>query len=514
MIRLHRCAQTAVRLAAVLFCAALMAGCATLVETVVDSKLGDYFHDADVQPTAPVRHELAKLPFSEYWTGIVFNGEKIGFSHLALEPAAGEPGHYDVHSDASFVLRFLGIEKKVELKAHDTVGDDLALVRFAYEYSIDGSEMKVSGRRDGNDLVATIVTGGKPTEQRIALKGAIYPSSVIALYPVVHGLMPGRDYVFRVYSGELQAVEEVTQRVVAYQASRVFQGDAFKVESRMHGQRVLTWIDDSGRPVFELSSNGVMISALEEEDKAKRYVAVAALNKKENLIEFSLVRPNEPIADPRKVSAMKVALIDLSLSAPSDAIQRCVRDPRETVCQITRSGRQPADPQALQPKSKYLGPSITVQSWDLPLRRTAQKIVSGAASTDEQIARIVRWMDANIEKAPVDVFSALDVLEQRKAECQGQAYLYTALARAAGIPTRIVNGLVYSERFNGFLYHSWAESVVDGRWMAVDPTFGQVTADATHIKLLEGETLADLVPIMDVVGKVKIRVLSVEHQKQ
>ena len=61
------------------------------VETVVDSKLGDYFHDADVQPTAPVRHELAKLPFSEYWTGIVFNGEKIGFSHLAIEPAAGEP---------------------------------------------------------------------------------------------------------------------------------------------------------------------------------------------------------------------------------------------------------------------------------------------------------------------------------------------------------------------------------------------------------------------------------------
>ena len=50
--------------------------------------------------------------------------------------------------------------------------------------------------------------------------------------------------------------------------------------------------------------------------------------------------------------------------------------------------------------------------------------------------------------------------------------------------------------------------------MAVDPTFGQVTADATHIKLLEGETLADLVPIMDVVGKVKIRVLSVEHQKR
>ncbi len=513
MIGWRRCTRTAAKLAAALCCAVVMSGCATLIETVVDSKLDEFFHAADDQPAAPVRHELAKLPFDEYWTGIVFNGEKIGFSHLAIKPAAAEPGRYEVQSDASFVLRFLGIEKKVELKAHDTIEENLELVRFAYEYFIDESEMKISGERKGSELVATIVTGGSPTEQRIAVKGAVYPSSVIALYPVLHGLMPGREYAFPVYSGELQAVAEVTQRVVAYQASRVFHGDAFKVETRMSGQRVLTWIDDSGRPVFELASNGVMISALEEEEKAKRYVALAALNKKENLIEFSIVRPDRPITDPRAVSAMKVALINVSAMPPSDAIQRCARDGSETVCRITRSGREPANPQALQPDSRYLGPSITVQSRDLPLRRTAEKIVAGAGSSEERVARIVRWMDANIEKAPVDVFSALDVLEKRKAECQGQAYLYTALARAAGIPTRIVNGLAYSEQFNGFLYHSWAESVVDGRWMAVDPTFGQVTADATHIRVLEGETLAELVPIMDLVGRVKIRVLDVEHQK-
>jgi hypothetical protein len=38
-------------------------------------------------------------------------------------------------------------------------------------------------------------------------------------------------------------------------------------------------------------------------------------------------------------------------------------------------------------------------------------------------------------------------------------------------------------------------------------------ADATHIKLVEGENLAELMPLMDWVGKVKIRVLAVEHQK-
>jgi hypothetical protein len=418
-----------------------------------------------------------------------------------------------VHSEASFVLRFLGIEKKVNLKAHDTVGADLTLVRFDYDYVLDDSQMKVTGRLDERELVATIVTGGKPVEQRLPVGGKLYPSSVIALYPVIHGLERGREYTYDVYSGELQAVAKVTQRVAAYEGSRLFHGNAFKLETRMSGQRVLTWIDEQGRPVFELASSGVMISALEDEEKAKRYVALGALNKQETLIDFSIVRPADPIAKPRSVSAMKVALSGAVTPLPSDDMQRCDRDRAEIVCQIRRSPAAADGPPATSPAApRYLSPSITVQSHDPAIRRTADEIVAGADSNADRITRIVRWMDVNVEKAPLDVFSALDVLEKRKAECQGHAYLYTALARASGIPTRIVNGLAYSEQFNGFLYHSWAESLVDGRWVAVDPTFSQTAADATHIKVVEGETLAELVPIMDFVGKVRIRVLAVEHQ--
>lgn len=513
MVQSSTFARTIGRVATVLAVVALLPGCATLIESVVDSQLSDYFHDAGAPPAVPVKQDLATLKFSEYWTGIVFNGEKIGFSRLEVKSAAGEPGHFEVQSEASFVLRFLGIEKKVNLKAHDTVDADLQLVRFSYDYVLDDSQMKVTGRRSDSELVATIVTGGKPVEQRLEITGKLYPSSVIALYPVIHGLATGREYAYRVYSGELQAVAEVTQRVERYEGSRLFRGNAFKLETRMSGQRVLTWIDERGRPVFELAANGVMISALEDADKAKRYVALAALNKQETLIDFSIVRPDQPIANPRSVSAMKIALAGMGTPMPSDDLQRCAPDRAEIVCQISRKpdgGGAPLD--ASQTASRYLEPSITVQSRDPAIRKTADEITAGEDLAPERIAKIVRWMDVNVEKAPLDVFSALDVLEKRKAECQGHAYLYTALARASGIPTRIVNGLAYSEQFNGFLYHSWAESFVDGRWVAVDPTFGQTAADATHIKMLEGETLAELLPLMDIVGKVKIRVLSVEHQ--
>lgn len=482
----------------------LLAGCQSI-----------YFRDAGPPPSAPIVYRPAELPFSEYWTGIVFNGEKIGFTHFAIRPAPAGGRHYEILSEASFVLRFLGIEKKIQLKARDLVDDDLALIEFDYDYRIDGSELLQSGKRTGDVLRVKIVSGGKPGEQTFAVTGKLYPSSVIALYPVVHGLRLGREYAYLVYDGQTRTVAEVDQRVAGYEQSQFFEGNAFKLATTLHGQNTTTWIDHRGRPVFELALRGVMISALEEEDRAKRYVALAALNKQEALIEFSLVRPEAPLADPRRAARMIVELEGLERPPPSDGLQQCYRSDRAQVCEISLAGVSNVGTNAATASpAKYLSPSLTVQSRDTGIRATAQRIAPGEIAPMEQIARLLQWLDKNIEKAPLDVFSALDVFQQKKAECQGHAYLYTAFARALGIPTRVVNGLAYSEQLQGFLFHSWAESLVDGRWIPVDPTFGQPVADATHIKLLEGEALADLLPLIDWVGRLKIRVLALEHRAQ
>jgi len=489
----------------------LVAGLLGAISLALGGCASKYFHDAGPAPS--IRHEVEKLPFSEYWTGIVFNGEKIGFTHFTIgKDAATE--NYEIRSEASFLLRFLGIEKKIQLNSRDVVGSDLTMVDFAYEYNIDGSELRLTGRRAGNELASTIVSGGRPNEQRLQVEGKLYPSSVIVLYPVLYGLEIGREHSFRVYNGEIQAVAEVTQRITGYERSELFSGNAFRVETAMAGQRVTTWIGLDGTPVFELAMHGTMISFLEDSASATRYLALASLNKKESLVEYSLVRPDHPIDNPRAVSSLEVALSGMDRLPPSDTWQRCTALRQEVTCEmrrtsVTRESGAELPPEQL--RARYLEPSITVQSSDPSIRRLSEAILGGAAPTEERIARILNWLEHNIEKAPLDVFSALDVLQQRKAECQGHAYLYTALARAGGIPTRVVNGLAYSEQFNGFLYHSWTESLVGANWQAVDPTFGQTVADATHIKLIEGEQLADLLPLLDWVGKVKLRVLTVEH---
>jgi hypothetical protein len=60
-----------------------------------------------------------------------------------------------------------------------------------------------------------------------------------------------------------------------------------------------------------------------------------------------------------------------------------------------------------------------------------------------------------------------------------------------------------------FYYHAWNKVWV-GRWVEVDPTFGEYIADATHITLAQGG-LMEWAKIMDLVGNIKIKV--VEYKK-
>jgi hypothetical protein len=473
---------------------------------------GMYFKDAGPPPV--IGYSLESLPYFGYWTGIVFNGEKVGFSHFDIRKVPGSERR-EIKAEASMVLQFLGLEKKILMRSRDVINPDLTLVEFDYWYRVDESEMQVTGRREGGELLASIVTAGVRTEQRLPVAGKLYPSGVISLYPVVQGLEVGREYKYLVYHGQTQAIAEVTQRISGYEKSDLFLGNAFKVEAAMRGQRVTSWIGHDGRLLFELAMSGVLISFLEDADSAHRYLALASLNKKESLVEFSLVRPDRAIGNARALAGLRVALSGSDRLPPSDGWQRCTKELAQTICAMGRAAGAPAgagaEPASAALRERYLRPSIAAQSADPAIRRLADTVTAGAATDEERIARILRWLDGNIEKAPIDAFSALDVLKQRKAECQGHAYLYAALARAAGVPTRVASGLVYAEQFQGFLYHSWTESLVGTRWQAVDPIFGQAAADATHIKLVEGEDLADLMPLTESVGKLQLRVLAVEY---
>jgi transglutaminase-like putative cysteine protease len=99
--------------------------------------------------------------------------------------------------------------------------------------------------------------------------------------------------------------------------------------------------------------------------------------------------------------------------------------------------------------------------------------------------------------------NAVQVLETLRGDCNEHTVLYVAFARALGLPARTAVGLVY---LNGsFFYHAWPE-VWLGEWVAVDPTFGQYPADASHIRFVIGG-LAQQVEIVRLIGNLDIDVI-------
>jgi len=154
--------------------------------------------------------------------------------------------------------------------------------------------------------------------------------------------------------------------------------------------------------------------------------------------------------------------------------------------------------------SEYLQSNALIQSNDRKIIDQSRKILAGEKNALEAARKLNDWTYASLKKVPVvSIPSALEVLSRREGDCKEHTTLYTALARAAGIPTRMAAGIVYMG--NGFYYHAWPEVWI-GRWLAVDPTLNQFPADATHIRFIAGN-LDRQSEIMRLVGKLKVSIL-------
>jgi transglutaminase-like putative cysteine protease len=157
--------------------------------------------------------------------------------------------------------------------------------------------------------------------------------------------------------------------------------------------------------------------------------------------------------------------------------------------------------------ARYLSATPRINS-DHPEISTRQKeLLAVSSSTEHSVNLLARWVAGYLEDTVLDSSSSLEALQLRSGNCQSHARLYVALARAAGIPTRMVSGLVYAKG-KGFLYHSWAESYLNG-WIAIDPTFAQIPADVTHIRLIEGDEPDEMAPLAGIIGRIRAGIVEI-----
>lgn len=132
-----------------------------------------------------------------------------------------------------------------------------------------------------------------------------------------------------------------------------------------------------------------------------------------------------------------------------------------------------------------------IQSDDAAFAEKAAQARRGAKTDAAAMERLAVVARGRLPRIDFDGYvSARTAWRRRAGDCTEDALVLAALGRAAGIPTRVAHGLVFSPgRYHGasnaFMPHSWVLAFVDGRWKSYDISLNGF--DATHIAISLGD---------------------------
>jgi hypothetical protein len=442
------------------------------------------------------------------WHGLYMNGQKIGYSKTSID--ALDDGAVRFVEDVTFRLAMVGVKQDMRAVTSRIYSKDgaLLLVEERVDDPTGTSNYRATASASGMELQSTV--GGRTTTTKLpppreTLQDAIRVNEVMRSKPATGTKFSA--YLFEpMFGKELEAVSEVTgteERVLDGVPTKVY---AVKTVLQPVGMESTSYVSENGDSLEDHIANGMITVRLESEEVAKD---VAYQN---DTIIANAAMVKEPIANPRERDAL-----NLRIRGPltedhlfNDAGQTFTAQGDGWVFE-GRKAKAPANPPQLPittgPAVQWTKPTVYVQSDAPELIAKAREIIGGETDSLKAVDKLVHWVSDNMTATfSARLTNSLEVLNSLEGDCTEHSILFVGLARAAGIPAREVAGLIYADAPKpGFYFHQWAKVWI-GAWMDVDPTFDQVYADATHIKLSEGD-LVEQVRLLPVIGKISIEVV-------
>jgi len=476
------------------------------------------------KPPRPPRGELAAgaatlpdaltvtRPTGPEWFGLYLVGKKAGFTRVELARELRDGRDVLVGRSETTVRATVGgktVERRQEEERVYEARHQGPLVAVRAVWSGDGGERTVSGTCAR--AVCSLVEETPAGRQERRIEGVTETAELadgVRLAAARRGAVRGRQLdLEKLRVKEMQDVflrrETIAGGGVQEEVSVVAEseaGDRLAAEYR---------IADDGR-VVEIRLGEAIVARPEPEEVARSL---------EQIDLFALARVALPRPLPRTVPAtVTYRLAGLPPTfQKGDARQRFARGRAgETI--LTVSARQPlaASPARDTPLARAakgaspddVAPTPQADSDAPAIAALARKIAGDAPGAYAAAQLLADDVYRRLEKAyGASHDRASDVLAAGRGDCTEHTVLLVALARALGIPARPVHGLVYARYEDGqdaLYWHAWAEVRSAGEWIAIDPTFGQPVADATHVALGVG-TQVDTVGLLGA-----LKVLGVE----
>ena len=449
-------------------------------------------------------------PLTERWFGIYVNSERVGFYRLRIDKT--DDG-YRMEGNGSVRMKVMSFSKEASMRETYLVSKNLALRSFDVEQTVNGSSSHVSGKVSGGAIHINSEANGKKTDKTLKFKGVVYPGPALNLYPLMRAVSAKSTYKIQAFDPEELKIKEIQITVLG--EDKTTDGQlALKLRNNMYPfVNNDIWVDGQGNTLEESVREGLVTTKAEQPEALVSFISDWALAKKDLIYDFSLVRVQPPIKDPKKLTGLAVEISDWNDTLPllQEGGQQVEKRGNGRV--IFRTGslvQVPSKSGAEKSTDAQLKPADKIESDAPEIMAQAKALTAGIIGQENRAKVLVSWTAEWLKDSIDDGGSAAASFKSKSGNCQTHARLYTALARAAGIPTRFVSGLVYLEG-KGFLYHSWTESFIGGRWVSVDPTYNQLPADPTHLKLLEGHLPEDMAPIIAIIGRIKMTVVETTY---
>jgi hypothetical protein len=425
------------------------------------------------------------------WMGLYYKGEKTGYSYRKVEKTTGG---YKISEQVKMRLNVMNVLKYIETFTIAYLDPDLKLKSFDFMFNSDIT-MNIKGRVDGKNLNVSMETAGAKSEQVVALKDDL--SLNISLIPNIlkEGIKLGRKFSMTVIDPITMTHERILVEVAGKERimSMNVMHEVFRLKGSFKGIEFSVWLTEKGEVLREESPLGFILIK-ETEDNAMQIGKPSM-----DIITQVAVPFNLKLSSDTKYLRVKLSGVDLKLLELDGGRQNLKGDVLETRKEEIQNSKFKAE--SLKSPDRYLKDTVFVQSKDPEIISMAKEIVRDERDVLKKARLIHEWVYRNIKKTPaITIPMATEVLKSRRGDCNEHTTLYTALARASDIPTRIALGLAYKDGY--FYYHAWPEIFI-GRWIAIDPTLGQFPADAAHIRIATGE-IDEQMQILSVIGKISI----------
>lgn len=443
----------------------------------------------------------------ERWNGIFFADQHVGYS--VARSAELEDGRRLMEQRSVFRVSTFGKSQQIVTAGAALSSPDGFLEEFDFFMVSGDIKLSARGAISGKQIIMEINQAGEKSEMTFDVQNPPHISLSLEAAFRKQEFAIGKSFSIPYFDPITLNQQDMNFRVTD---SEILENgeEAWWIQSSFGGMVTRTLIDTNGSMLRQeggaMGLSVVRMSPQEAQDIPQGEDDV-------DLIALSAVPIKGKLKDPRSKTRLIIDVVGVDAQKITHQPPLQIVNGDQVSIQIPDISLIEEEPIRAPADAPFLEETLTIPVSHKEIKAKAAEITQKTETRKEAITRINTFVFDYMAKDPtIGVPNGLQALRSAKGDCNEHTALFVSLARAAKIPTRIAAGLVYSDRAGprkSFYYHAWAEVLLKDTWVPVDPTFGQFPADATHIKVVEGD-LDKQISIMGLLGNISLKLIDAQ----